>query len=187
MTGWNDILATVLNALDEAAVPYMLTGSVASSYHGVPRATQDIDIVIDPTEQELEKLVSLFPEARFYVDLDMAKEAFSRRTQFNLIEAASGWKIDFIIRKKRPFNLEEFDRRMAVDLHGMKAWVAAPEDVILAKLEWAADSRSDRQIEDAAGILRRQGARLDGDYLAEWVGRLGLEPEWDKAKRFAES
>ena len=65
--------------------------------------------------------------------------------------------------------------------------MASPEDVILAKLEWAAESRSDRQLEDAAGIIRRQGALLDGSYLSDWITKLGLDSEWDKAKRFAES
>lgn len=136
---------------------------------------------------EADRLVSLFPEARFYVDLEMAREAFSMRSQFNLIEGASGWKVNFIIQKKRPFNLEEFNRRMTVDLGGMNACVATPEDVILAKLEWAANNQSDRQIEDAAGIIRRQGAGLDASYLSDWVKKLGVDSEWDKAKRFAES
>lgn len=185
MIGKDEILDTVVQALETAGIPYMLTGSVASTYHGIPRATQDIDIVIAPTEASLDKLVSLFPEGRFYLDREMAREAFSRISQFNLIEGSTGWKVDFIIRKNRPFNLVEFGRRMTVDIGGLKTSMATAEDVILAKLEWAADSQSDRQIEDAAGIIRRQGARLNEPYLQEWVKQLGIDAEWMKAKRFA--
>jgi len=73
---------------------------------------------------------------------------------FNVIDLASGWKIDLIIRKSRAFSQEEFHRRQRVDLQTLSLYVASAEDVVVAKLEWSKLAQSQRQIEDVAGILR---------------------------------
>jgi hypothetical protein len=106
-----ELLAAAIARLDRAGVPYMITGSVASSYHGEPRATRDLDIVIDPDPAGLDRLVAEFAGAGLYVDTDAARRALADRTQFNAIDATSGWKIHFLIRKDRSFSREEFGRR----------------------------------------------------------------------------
>jgi len=179
----SEVIARVVAALTKANVSYMLTGSLASSLHGTPRSTQDIDVVIAPDRPGLERLMARFPEADFCVSRDAAMQAFRQTSLFNVIELASGWKIDFILRKARDFSRVEFERRMAADALGISIYVATPEDVILAKLEWAKRSESERQIEDAGGVLRVQGDRLERGYLARWVGELGLEAQWDAAVR----
>jgi hypothetical protein len=97
--------------LEAAGVPYMLTGSFASGYHGAPRASQDIDIVIAPSRASLDAFLSLLPEDRYYVSREAALDAFRRQSLFNVVDFASGWKVDLILRKGRPFSLTEFDRR----------------------------------------------------------------------------
>lgn len=177
-----DFLKEIISALESAEVPNMLTGSFASSYHGTPRATQDLDIVISPSREGLEKLLAMFPPDRFYVDREAAFEALDRKTQFNLIAPRVGWKVDFIIRKARPFNVREFERRGLANVLGVPLKIVSPEDLILAKLEWAAEGGSQRQIEDAAGILRARRGEIDGDYLEKGVKELALEAEWVKAQ-----
>ncbi|PYV17376.1 MAG: hypothetical protein DMG07_06000 [Acidobacteria bacterium] len=120
-------------ALEDAAIPYMLTGSFASSYHGTPRASQDIDFVIAPSRDQLESFVRLLPESEFYVDLDAALHALAHQLQFNVVDLATGWKIDLIIRKSRPFSLEEFARREPVDFHGLRLFIARAEDIVVSK------------------------------------------------------
>ncbi len=159
----------------------MVTGSFASALHGAPRATQDIDLVIAPSRESLPKLLDQFPLADYYVSREMALEAFEGEGLFNIIDLNTGWKIDFILRKSRPFSVQEFDRRHSVELLGSTLYVASAEDVVLAKLEWAKLGESDRQIEDVAGILRMQDDDLDLDYLESWVSRLGLSDEWRRA------
>ena len=111
------LLADVIPRLDRAGVPYMVTGSLASSYYGEPRSTRDLDIVIDPDAASLERLVDELVEGRFYVDRDAALEALHDRSQFNAMDA-DATKIDFVIRKDRPFSVEEFGRRERADLSG---------------------------------------------------------------------
>lgn len=169
------LLAFVVDALDEAGVPHMVAGSFASTYHGEPRMTQDIDFVIDPTDVTLQRLVGRLEPPRFYVG--DARSAFERRDQFNVIDTTSAWKVDLIIRKDRPFSREEFSRRMPVELGGVRTFVATPEDTILAKLEWGQAARSERQRRDVVGVLEVAGPSLDRDYLWRWAAELGVSDE----------
>jgi hypothetical protein len=132
-----ELLGRLSNLLEAAGVQYMLTGSYASSLHGTPRATQDIDLVVAPTRQQLAALLKLLPDTEYYVSPEAVFEALAHRGQFNVIDFATGWKVDFIILKDRDFSHEEFQRRRVQDLGGLPFHVASPEDVLIAKLEWA--------------------------------------------------
>jgi hypothetical protein len=102
-----DFLARLAALLEAAGIPYMVAGSFASTFHGVARATQDLDLVVDPTSAALDAfLASLDPDA-YYVDPDTARDALRRRSLFNVIDMATAWKADLIIRKARPFSIEE--------------------------------------------------------------------------------
>jgi hypothetical protein len=176
-----DVLSRISVALNRAEISYMLSGSFASAFHGTPRATQDIDIVIAATTDQLRMFVKLLPADEYYVDLAAALEAHRRQSLFNVIDIVTGWKIDFIIRKSRPFSQEEFRRSMPVTLHGVELFVASVEDVVVSKLEWAKLAESSRQIEDVAGILSKRWDSLDREYLDKWIPELGLTEQWKNA------
>jgi hypothetical protein len=173
-------LERLVRLLDEAGIPAMVAGSLASSFHGQPRTTNDVDVVIAPTPERLEKFLAAVG-AEFYVSPDAARRALAARGMFNVIESSTGWKADFILRKDRPFSAEEFGRRRPAEILGVRVSVAAPEDVILSKLEWAGRSESERQIRDAASVIAVQGAALDRAYLTTWAARLGVEVQLKQA------
>lgn len=175
-------LQRVVAILDHAGVRHMLTGSLAAAYYAVPRATQDIDIVIEAEGEGVESLVRGLLAAGWYVDRDAALEAWRERGQFNTIEPESGWKADFIIRKERSYSREEFGRRRSISILGVEVSVASLEDVLIAKLEWSRLADSALQRRDVLQILERSWQRLDQAYLQKWVGLLGLESEWDMAR-----
>ena len=179
---FQQLLTRLSEILDRAHVAYMLTGSYASSVHGTPRASQDVDIVIAPNRPQLSALLKLLPDTEYYVSEEAALDAFARRSQFNVVDFDTGWKVDFIIVKDREFSRTEFERRRLLELDGLALYFASPEDVLIAKLEWAKLGASSRQIEDAAGILALQGDRLDTAYVAHWVATLGLEEQWSAAQ-----
>jgi hypothetical protein len=181
----DEVFRRVTSALERVGIPYMLTGSFASSYHGVVRATQDIDLVISPTTDQIRALIKLLPEAEYYADENAALEAQRLQRQFNVIDRMTGWKIDLIFRKSRPFSLREFERRETVDFHGMSLAIATVEDVLLAKLEWAKRGGSQRQIEDAAAILRIRAGGIDLQYIREWTKELQISEQWHEACRIA--
>jgi hypothetical protein len=173
-----DVFVNLRAALEGAGVPYMVTGSFASSIHGVPRATQDIDIVIEPTRAQLADLIAKFTEPNYASDSDDAFEAFRHRSMFSVIDRRGTWKIDFILRKDRPFSKREFGRRKQIEILGVSIYAATPEDVLLAKLEWAKLGESERQLRDAAGIIEIQGEKLDLEYVERWVAALDIEDQW---------
>ncbi len=97
---------------------------------------------------------------------------------FNVIDMASGWKIDIVMRKNRAFSREELARRTLATIAAVEVPVATAEDTILSKLEWAKASGSERQIADVRGILDSQGDRLDVDYIERWAVELGIDALW---------
>jgi hypothetical protein len=176
------LLRTIITALEAARIPYMVVGSFASTAHGEPRTTRDLDLVIDPRLEHLNALLGALDVERFYFDPDVARDALQRRSMFNIIEIATGWKLDLVIQKARPFSIEEMRRRTITKILGMDVPAATAEDTIIAKLEWAKLGASDRQLEDVAGILRVRGADLDFDYIERWVTELELAEPWRRAR-----
>lgn len=163
----------LIHALNDANIPYMISGSIGSSFHGQPRATNDADIVIDPTKKQLLDFIeSLGPD--IYVSKEAALQAIENISMFNVIDIRSGCKADFVIRKKRPFSQQEFARRMSASFFGMNTYFVTPEDSILSKLEWSQGRQSDTQFKDALGVLNAQKDKLDFDYLKHWAKELGV-------------
>ena len=177
-----EVLADIPGRLDRAGIPYMVTGSIASTLHGVPRMTLDLDVVIDPTPETLRVFLDALPSDKLYVDPEAAQQALRQRDQFNVVEPATGWKIDLLIRKDRPFSREEFGRRRQAEISGVPTYVATAEDMIIAKLEWARASGSERQLADVAGILAVSGPHLDFAYVKRWVAELGLSDVWSRVR-----
>ncbi|HEY1546457.1 MAG TPA: hypothetical protein VGG28_01485 [Kofleriaceae bacterium] len=175
-------LAAIAAELDAIAIPYMVVGSFASMLHGEPRTTQDLDLVIDPTVEQLDALLARLDPAKYYFDRDVALDALSRRSMFNVIDIGTAWKIDLVIRKDRAFSIEELQRRRVVVMMGVRVAAATAEDTIVAKLEWAKQGASTRQLVDVAGILRVRRESLDLTYLQRWVEALDLADEWARAR-----
>jgi len=44
---------------------------------------------------------------------------------------------------------------------------------------------SERQLEDAASVIRMKATTLDVSYVEHWVAELGLEEQWKAAKNRA--
>jgi hypothetical protein len=180
-----EFLLRVVTALDMNEIPYMLTGSLASSMYGVPRATNDVDIVIEPNRAQLVSLVQLFERVGLTAQREAALEAFRNRSQFNVIDFRRGWKVDLMIRKDREFSTTEFARKETHEVEGMRLTLATPEDVLLAKLEWFKIGESQQQLDDVVGILRMQSETLDVEYIEHWVDALDVRKEWTAARERA--
>ena len=168
-----DVLQLLFSKLDECGIPYMITGSFASNIHGVPRATQDADIIIDVEQKTLERFLESLGSA-FYRSSEAAMDALSRQQMFNVVHLETGFKVDLIIRKSRPFSKMEFSRRQPVFYLGADRWFATAEDTILAKLEWSRIGGSERQFNDALNVAKLQRDNLDRAYLEKWARELDV-------------
>jgi hypothetical protein len=182
MTGASELLRSISEQLSASEIPYMLVGSFASMVYGEPRTTHDLDIVIDPSVEALERFLAAIDLNSYYVDPDVARDALARRTMFNVIDMNTAWKVDLVIRKDRPFSLEELHRRSMQRIVDVDVPTATAEDTILAKLEWAkAGGGSERQLTDVAGIVRVRADLLDRGYIERWLDVLTVRTEWERA------
>ncbi len=181
------LLRSVVAALEQVGIPFMLTGSLAAAWHGAGRATLDIDLVIDPRADQIEALIGALSRPDKYISADAVREALTQESMFNVVDTTTGWKADLIIRKSRPFSRTEFARRLLVEFEGTRLAVATAEDLIIAKLEWAKLGASARQIEDVSTLLRVAAGTLNQAYLDEWIGELGLADQWHAARRGTDS
>ena len=169
------LLKRIVEALDEAGIPYMLTGSLASSLQGEPRTTHDIDLVVDIAPADVARVSQALSGPHIYLDERAVSEATRRRAMFNLIDSSSGDKADFWLLTDEPFDRERFARRVLVEALGLRLSVCTPEDTILMKLRWAAQAGgSEKQVKDAAGVFEFQGEVLDQAYLDSWAETLGV-------------
>lgn len=185
MTSQAELLASIADRLEAASIDYMVVGSVAGSFHGEPRTTVDIDIVIDPTAESLRQFVDSLPPSDYYVSDAAAIEAFTRRTSFNVIDKATSGKVDLLVRRDRPFSRLEFERRLTVPVFGRPTPIATAEDTILAKLEWAKAGESERQLRDVARIVAVSGDALEMSYLERWISELEVEDAWSRARQMS--
>jgi len=174
-----ELLKLVGAALDRLGVPRFTTGSVASTMYGEPRFTNGVDIVVRMDAAQATAFCRQFGDADWYVSEDAALDAVRRRGQFNLIHVPSGYKVDLMVASDDDFNRSRFERVRAVTMHdGSSEPFAAPEDVILKKLEYFREGGSEKHLRDIRSIIAVQGAdRIDWDYLESWARRLGVEAE----------
>ena len=176
ITQW-EFMSRLIAHLSVSEIRYMLCRSVASSFHGEPRATKDIDLVVDCSRHQLQGFLQRLHEAGWYVSDVAAIEAIEQRTMFNVIDPDSGWKADLIVRKDRAFSLCEFERRQTASVLGgdhATVILTTPEDTILSKLEWSLDSHSQQQYGDARQVAIVGYERIDRDYLRQWARELGV-------------
>lgn len=175
-----DVLKLVCHRLEQADIPYMLTGSLAANFYEVPRMTRDIDIVVELHKPDIEKVLQTFQDA-FYIDKDAVVDAVERREMFNIIHNDTVFKVDFIVRKPSSYRHTEFQRKQRVPLGDTPIWIVAPEDLIISKLFWAKDSLSEMQLNDIKNLLSTV-KNLDKKYIDTWIEMLGLDDLYKKVK-----
>ncbi len=172
MTPTPELLALrdVCARLDGEGIAYMLTGSLAMSFYARPRMTRDIDLVIALEAAEAERLIGALG-ADYHADAGAITAAIRGARPWNIVHLPSVVKIDLIPRQDTPYRRAEFERRCQVELAGVRLWIVSVEDLILSKLEWSRESRSEQQRRDVKSLLE---APLDRAYLDQWAARLDL-------------
>jgi hypothetical protein len=181
-------LTPVVDVFAALGVPYFIGGSLASSAHGVPRATADVDLIAVLRDPDVSEFVVRLQSA-YYADDVAIRRGIAGRSSFNLIHLATMLKIDVFIPKGDAYDQEVFRRlgeQSFTEGEGARKFlIASAEDILIAKLHWfqLGAEVSDRQWNDILGILKVQGDKLDYDYLERWVRLKNLEDLLSRALR----
>ncbi|MEK9179966.1 MAG: hypothetical protein AAB897_00955 [Patescibacteria group bacterium] len=178
LTSQEKILIDVARTLEKLHLPYFVTGGFAVSLWGRPRATFDVDIVIQLMNSDINPLAKALKEVSKlgYIDEDMMKDAVKWHREFNFIDPESGMKVDFMVSPNDEFSRSRFKRKSAKEIGGQQVYFTSPEDLILSKLLWQKESGSELQLRDVESIIKISGRKLDRSYLEEWARKLGV---WD--------
>jgi hypothetical protein len=181
----NTIVLRVIEALDAAAVPYMLVGSYSSNVHGIPRSTHDADFVIDlPSDSALAPIArSLGPDLR--VDPQLLLETVTGNHRYVITHIASPFKVELFLLSADPHHQERFKRRLKRQLEGRDVWFQTAEDVIIQKLRWYARAKREKDRGDVADVLDTRGDQLDLDYIRRWTDQHGTRELFEQL--YAES
>ena len=174
-----EVLKVVTQRLNEAGIPYMISGSIAANYYTIPRMTRDIDVVIELKENTIDKFIPLFEDG-FYVNREMIANEVSRQGMFNLIHNRYVIKIDFIIKKSSAYQNAEFSNRKQVLIDQCPMWFVSAEDLVISKLLWAKESHSEMQLKDVANLMETVD-NLDSEYIDNWIRELDLEQIYKEA------
>lgn len=166
-----DIVRDISARLERAKIPYMLTGSMAMNYYAQPRMTRDIDVVIEITPADVDRLTALF-RPDYYVSEQNIRDSLRYESIFNLIHQESVIKVDCIVRKNSEYRRVEFGRRQRIAIREFTTCIVSKEDLIISKLFWAKDSHSEIQLGDVRNLL---GTGYDAAYLRRWTRELGLD------------
>ena|ERR1041385_1711621 len=167
-----DVLRDVSQRLESSRIEFMLTGSMAMNFYAQPRMTRDLDLVVRLDADQTNLLISLF-ESDYYVDRQAVARAVAQRSMFNLIHNETLIKFDCILLKTQEYRQEEFARRQKITLGDFETWIVTREDLILSKLYWARDSRSELQLRDVKNLL---SSECDMSYLYSRAQDLGVKP-----------
>jgi hypothetical protein len=182
------VIARLARTFNELGIVYLVGGSFASSLYGVPRATQDVDLVAEIGLSHVDALTSALA-GEFYIDAGMIRDAIRRRATFNVVHLATMFKADVFVARDDAWSIEEMSRVRTEQLDTpdgkMTIRFASAEDTVLHKLVWyrLGNLVSDRQWRDAVGVLNVQGDSLDRGYLELWARRLDV---WDLLVRALE-
>ncbi len=181
MTG-DAATAAVIDALENAGIAYMVVGSFSTNLYGVPRSTQDADIVVQADAAGIARLrARLGPVLRW--EPQASFETVTATTRHVLDVPGSGFQVELFLLSDDPHDQERFRRRTRVSLLGREAYAASAEDVVITKLRWSRLGRRSKDVEDVRAVVAVSGDRLDWNYIHHWCDQHGTRALLDEVRR----
>jgi hypothetical protein len=180
-----DLFLLYIRPLNNARIPYIIGGSIASAFYGEPRLTFDVDLIVFLDPENVRRIPEIFPDAEFYVPPleTITEEALTERGHFNLIHFATGFKADFYNAGRDELNAWGFRFKKDVPFHDTTVTLAPPEYVIVRKLEYFREGGSEEHLRDIRSILAVSAEQIRMGDLMNWIQRLNLASEWRRVEK----
>jgi len=172
-----------LDRFNQIGAPYMVTGSVASIIYGEPRLTHDMDLVLSLNASDVDEFIKHFPPDQFYcppAEIIRAEVSREKRGHFNLIHQESGFKADIYPVCKDELHKWAMNNRQKILVQDTPVWVAPPEYVIIRKLQYFQEGRSEKHLEDIKNILKFSDEQIDKSFLKKKISEYNLTSLWEK-------
>lgn len=175
-------LTAVADALEQVGATYAVTGSIATSVYGEPFQSLDVDLIVSASTEQAARLAELLT-LRFHADPEMLRDAAADHDFVKVVDQRTGLKVDLSF-VRGAFLGDVLSRRVRCKIGGAEPgfWFVTPEDAILTKLLWRKDSRSAKQWDNALGVVRVRGARLDWKYLFDQARELDIEDDLEQLR-----
>lgn len=161
--------------IEQLGIGYMLTGSMAMFHYSVYRMTADIDVVVELEPRHAQKFIDSL-EPFYVIPHNSMRRAIDDRRIFNVLHMETAFKVDCVIPKTSPFQIKAFERKQLVDFYGKDCFVITAEDLVLSKLVWSRESKSDKQKTDVKNLMRNP---LDSIYIEEWAEILDVRETYE--------
>jgi len=180
-----ELLKVITSLLHKYKIPYMITGAWSVIYYGRPRASHDIDFVVDLKPEDVEKVLQAFQTLSpdFSFDKDAIKEAVNKKSIFQVLHLPTMFKFDCWLLKNDLFDKSRFSRKRRIKLLKQFMYIASMEDTILQKLRWYKETKIEKHLVDAAFVYQIQKKNLDKNYLEIWVKKLGVKNHYQEMKK----
>ena len=166
-------VAEMIQLLEREQVAYMLVGSLAGNLYGLPRATQDADLVAEISASQIHAISEML-STEIVMDRQLSFEAITGTTRRMMLTLKSKFVIEIFEVGDDPHHRERFARRLRIPVRdlGIDVWVSTAEDMLIQKLRWGRG----KDLDDAVGIVAISGQSLDWEYIHRWVDEHGTRP-----------
>jgi hypothetical protein len=178
MTAGESITFQVAQALEACGIPFLLSGSFASNYYGIPRSTRDADFVLQAEHAAGPEFAKQLGED-FVLDPQLSFETNTGTLRQGLRHKKKAFKVELFLLSQDPHDQSRFERRRAVQLHDRRLWLPSPEDVVVTKLRWARGKDKD----DVRDVMAVQRDKLDWGYIEQWCRRHGTLALMEEIRR----
>ena len=179
-----ELIDLFIRPLNDHNIRYVITGSVASMVYGEPRLTNDVDVVLDITSRDISRLIVAFPEENFYLPPSEVIETEllrGSRGHFNIISQQTMLKADIYLVGHDPLQRWGMNSARILTIDGIQISFAAPEYIIIRKLEFYREGNSAKHLRDIASMVNESSAEIDQPLLDSYITQLHLQTEWQAA------
>lgn len=177
----DEATVVILDALDAERLSFMLVGSQATNFYGIPRATQDADFVLQVESGQIPAIIDRLGPP-FRLERQMSFELVTATTRWVVLLAGTSFSFDLFLLSDDPHDQERFRRRRTVRLLGRQVAIPTVEDTIVTKLRWSRQGHRPKDIEDVRNVIAVQGGRIDWEYVGAWCRQHGTSGLLDKLR-----